>query len=406
MPDPHDPAAQQTAGFLDNKACSEVVLTRFDEEAVTRAARKCRESVGGTVSVVFAFVSPDWRPHIEEFLEIVRVEGHAPLVLGCSADGLIGAGEEDEDTSGFSLLFLHLPGTRLEEFRFSQPDIDRFPSGDAWRSAAGVDPGDLAAWLVLMNPLEVRADLWIDAWNGAYPGVPCLGGLASGGNTPEEIFLFRNGRIVEDGALALGLSGGVKVEPLVSQGCRPIGEPYTITNARQNVLVEVGSKPAYEILGEAFASLDEEEQHEAQGNIFVGLAVSEYLDNFKRGDFVVRNIIGGDPNSGALMVAAFPRVGQTLQFQFRDKGGADRDLRRQLENLTTRIDSPFGALLFTCTGRGRHLFGVPNHDAELLQQAFGKIPLAGFFCNGEFGPVGGENFIHGYTASAALLLNA
>ncbi len=395
-------------GFAeDNRAASAIVRTTYDEGRVAETVRQCREDLGGDPSLVFAFASSDWKPHLREFLDTVQVDGHAATVVGCSGDGLIGTGEEDENVSGFSLLFLRLPHTRIATSALGNEELYRVENGATWDSVTGVPRESDGGWLALCNPLRMRSEQWLKGWNATYPGMPVFGGLASGGDASDaSFFLMHNSQETDAALLAVHLDGGMRLAGVVSQGCRPIGEPYTITEVDDNVLVSVAQRRAFDVLEEAFDSLDETEQASAQGNIFAGLAMTEYVEDFKRGDFLVRNIIGGDPQAGVLALGAYPRVGQTLQFQLRDKDTADEDLHIQCEEVLEKNGIPFGGLLFSCSGRGSRMFGLPNHDAGILKDVFGSVPLSGFFCNGEIGPVGGQNFIHGYTASAALFFNA
>ncbi|MCB1079027.1 MAG: FIST C-terminal domain-containing protein, partial [Verrucomicrobiae bacterium] len=277
--------------------------------------------------------------------------------------------------------------------------------GMPWPKITGIEPDALSSWIALINPSRMRSETWLRQWNTAYPGEAVYGGFCSGGPDPEAMFLFTEAGESHASVLTLHLSGGVRIGGVVSQGCRPIGEPYTITEVDRNVVVSIGQRKAYEVLEEAYESLEESEQAEAKGNIFAGLAMTEYKDELRRGDFLVRNILGGDPNAGVLALGTYPRVGQTLQFQLRDQDSADEDLRDQCAGAQTRYGQPFAALLFSCAGRGVRMFETPNHDAGVIEDVFGRIPLAGFFCNGEVGPVGGQNFIHGYTAAAAFFLN-
>jgi small ligand-binding sensory domain FIST len=209
-------------------------------------------------------------------------------------------------------------------------------------------------------------------------------------------------RELVEGGMAVGFSGGVQVRSLVSQGCRPVGEPFTITGAEGHLVTSLGSRPAFEALDATFGSLPAADKALAQGNLFVGLAMSEYLEEYKTGDFLIRNLIGGDPQAGVLAVGALPRVGQTLQFQLRDRMSADAEMRQILGGLEESGVRPFASLVFSCTGRGRHLFGERHHDARVLKEVLGQHPSAGFFCNGEIGPVGGRNYVHGYSAALAL----
>ncbi len=379
-----------TAPPAPRRAASRVRLTQWDEAVVTETARQLREETGGA-TLALAFVSPDWRPHLKEFMEILQVDGHARQVIGCSADGFIGTGQEDEDVSGFSVIFLNLAeeevGTWVIDEHFQIPR-DRPATG---------------GWLVLGNPLRLNAAALLEDMNRIYPGVPVYGGLATGGWDSDTLFTFQHeAGVIDSAGVAVHLPVTV-IQGIVSQGCQPIGEPYTITQVDKDVVLGVGGRRAYDVLVETFENLPEDDQKVARGNIMAGLAASEYREDFQRGDFLVRNIIGGDPKTGALKIGAIPRVGQTIQFQLREKDAADEDLCLRSEALRVREGVPLAMVCFSCGGRGQGLFGIPNHDAGILEDTFGPVPVAGFFCNGEFGPVAGVNFLHGYTASVAVI---
>jgi len=386
---------------MPNSAASRLVLGSFSEERVTEAARETLEAAGGRVSCGFVFASADYLPILPDFLELIQLHGHVPTLVGCSGSGLIANSLEAEEASGFSLLLLHLPDTTLTPFTFDQAKVDSLSSPRAWREAVGGHADEVESWIAIGNPATLPIEDWLDHWNLAFPGVPVLGGLASGGHNAGEIFVMHNRKIIESCA-ALGFRGGVRVHTVVSQGCRPIGEPLTITGAEQNIVTSLGSRPAFERLTETYETLPADDRAHAAGNLFAGLAMSEYIDEFKTGDFLVRNLIAADPSSGALAIGALPRVGQTLQFQLRDRQSATEDLNRMLQQKKKTGVRPFASLVFSCSGRGKGLFGAPHHDAAALKEHFGAVPSAGFFCNGEIGPVGGKNFVHGYTASIAL----
>jgi small ligand-binding sensory domain FIST len=203
----------------------------------------------------------------------------------------------------------------------------------------------------------------------------------------------------------VAFGGEVSLLTVVSQGCTPIGEPWTITKVDGNVIQQIGNQPAYKVLVETFNSLPQEQQRRAQGNLMVGFVVNEYQEEFHRGDFLIRNLLGGDPNSGALAVGAHPRAGQSLQFQCRDAAAATEDMVELLERAKLQADARpiLGGCLCACNGRGKRLFGKPSHDAGLAQKILGPFGLTGFFCNGEIGPVGGATHLHGYTSVFALL---
>lgn len=372
------------------RAASRVRLTKWDEDVAIETARQLKAETGGA-SLAVVFVSSDWKPWITDLIEIFQVYGHARQVVGCSADGFIGTGQEDEETSGFSVLFLNLPdqeiGTWVIDENFQIPR-DRPATG---------------GWLILGNPLRLNSQALLEDMNRIYKGVPVYGGLATGGYEADTLFAFHHeAGLIDSAGVAVHLPG-VVMQGIVSQGCQPIGEPYTITQVDKDVVLGVGGRRAYDVLVETFENLPEDDQKVARGNIMAGLAASEYLEDHQRGDFLVRNIIGGDPKTGALKLGAIPRVGQTIQFQLRDKDAADEDLRGRSEALRARDGVPLAMLCFSCGGRGQGLFGVPNHDAGILSDTFGEVPVAGFFCSGEFGPVAGVNFLHGYTAAVAVI---
>jgi len=395
---------------MPNAAASRLILQPYTEEAVKEAAQSALAEAGGKVTLAFLFASADYGDQLEDFLELVQLHGHVPHLVGCSGAGLIGVDREVEQTSGFSLLFLNLPATRLRTAIITESDVEQAETPEEWHRITGVPPEEVDTWIALADPFGFPVEPWLTGWNNAYPGIPTIGGLASshlGEAANEGLFVFHNREAIPGGsALLIGFKGGVSVAPLLSQGCRPIGEPLTVTGSDGNLLLALGGKPAYSALAEAFESLNEEEKRRAQGNLFAGLASSEYVDEFKRGDFLIRTILGADAGSGAIAMGAYPRVGQTLQWQLRDRQSADIDLRQRLEALKTglknRPGQPFASLVFSCNGRGRGLFGFPNHDAHALAQAVGPIPSAGLFCNGEIAPIGSRSFIHGYTVSMAL----
>jgi small ligand-binding sensory domain FIST len=233
-----------------------------------------------------------------------------------------------------------------------------------------------------------------------------LGGLASGDTNEQGAQVYLNGDVLEAGGVAISIGGDVRIVAMTSQGCTPIGETWTLTKVEQNIIHEIGNRPAYQVLAETFNGLSAEEQTKARGNLFIGLVVNEYLEEFHRGDFLIRNLIGADPRSGSIAVGALPRTGQTVQFQRRSAAAATEDMEALLLRARKELGDAtiYGGCLCSCNGRGQGMFGRPNHDAELVQQRLGPIGLAGFFCNGEIGPIGLKNFLHSYTASLALFV--
>lgn len=391
---------ETTDGTFGNRAYSEMVRGTFSEAEVQAVAERARQRLGGKASIAFVFASCDLKQELTDILELIQIHAHCPHVVGASAGGIIGVGREEEDITGFTLLVLYLPHTQVEVYELPKT------AGEGWESSSQWNQAENTGWILLGNPVLV-GEQWMSEWNSRMGNTPTYGGLASGSHQAEDLFLFTEKGISDAAAIAVGFQGGVRLHGLVSQGCRPIGEPLTITKVDDHLIYQLASVNAYDQLQAAFNSLPEEEREKAQGNILVGLAMTEYVEDFSTGDFLVRSIIGGDPANGSLAVGASPRVGQTLQFQLRDRTAADDELREMLLQSQSRLNaSPFASLLFTCSGRGQHLFGKPHHDASLFKDTFGFMPTAGFFCNGEIGTVGGKAYLHGFTASGVLLIDA
>jgi small ligand-binding sensory domain FIST len=235
-----------------------------------------------------------------------------------------------------------------------------------------------------------------------HPGVPIVGGMASGGYQPAANTLVVGQRTYDSGAVGFVVGGAARVRPVVSQGCRPIGRPLVVTKSEENVIIELGGRPALERLREIYVDLDPSDRELVRSSLHVGRVASEYQESFRRGDFLVRNVVGADPESGVIAVGDLVRTGQTVQFHVRDAKTADEDLRELLEQEKGRGSTAAGALVFTCNGRGTRLFDEASHDARCLREIIGRVPAAGFFAQGEIGPIGRRNCLHGFTASIAL----
>ena len=379
----------------------------FDENGLRQWAEHLRaQLLAPQVSLGLVFMSPKFFPHARQTLEILRVHARIPLLAGCSSTGLIAGANEIEGAAGFVLALYSLPGAELKGFRFTQKQVEESQNRTYWHLETGTDTKHTNGWLVFIDPFHLDAESWVRSWNEAYAPLPALGGLASGIFSDQTTQIYLNGDVFEDGGVAISIGGDVKLASVISQGCTPIGEAWTLTRVEHNLIRQIANRPAYAVLAETFQKLPPAEQQKARGNLFIGLVVNEYLEDFHRGDFLVRNLIGGDPNSGVLSVGAMPRAGQTMQFQRRDAAAANEDMNELLSRAQKQLAGMtiYGGCLCSCNGRGQNLFGRPNHDAEMVQQRLGPVGLAGFFCNGEIGPVGDKNFLHGYTASLALFV--
>ena len=379
----------------------------FDETAIQEWARQTRAQLKtARVTLGLVFVGPRFFDQAATILELLRVHAQIPLLAGCSGAGLIEGTEEAEETPGIVLGLYALPGAQLRAVHFTQDQVEEAQGPAYWHVETGFSPGQAQGWLVFADPFHMDCEKWLQSWNEAWPDVAIVGGLASGNPEEQRTQVYLNGDVFEDGGVAIGVAGEVELASVISQGCTPIGETWTITRAERNLIHQIGNRPAYEVLVDTFNHLSVEDQSKTRGNVLVGLVINEYLEDFHRGDFLVRSLLGADPRSGTMAVGAFPRLGQTMQFQRRDAVAATEDMIHLLEKTKNQLRASrvYGGCLCSCNGRGQRLFNAPNHDAQLVQQYFGPMGLTGFFCNGEIGPVGHRNFLHGYTASLALFV--
>lgn len=379
----------------------------FDEAGIVDWARSLRAQLGEQkVSLGLIYMAPRFFGQAAQVLELVRIHGQVELLAGCSGHGLVANGQEIETDAGIVLGLYSLPGGELRGARFSQEQIEEANGPGYWHMETQVANEGTHGWLAFVDPFQTDAETWLKSWNEAYPGVPVLGGLASGDVRDQSVQLYLNNEVYESGGVAIAFRGDVGIETVTSQGCTPIGDTWTLTKVDNNIIQEIGNRRAYDVLTETFARLAPEDQLRARGNLFIGLVMNEYLEEFHRGDFLIRNLVGADPSSGSLAIGAVPRVGQTMQFQRRSAQAATEDMAELLARAQKQLaERPvYGGCLCLCNGRGRGLFGMPNHDASMVQSKLGPLSIAGFFCNGEIGPVGQKNFLHGYTATLGLFV--
>ncbi len=349
------------------------------------------ELMGARADVILAFVSPHHAAAYRDIPAWLGARFAGARVAGCSAGGVIGGGRESEGRPALSLLAAALPGVDVRPLRFD--DQDELPPRDA-----------APHFLVLADPLTCDADTLIERLDALYPDARKVGGLASGGGSPGSNILFLDGEAHEEGAVGFAVSGDIRVDTIVAQGCRPIGRPLVITRCEHNVVLELNGRPAVTLLRELFDTLDADDRKLFRTSLHVGIEMKGEQVEYAAGDFLIRNVLGADPGSGALAIGALPRRYQALQFHLRDARTAAHDLAACLARYRAESGGapPAGALLFSCLGRGVQLYGRPNHDSDLFRERIGPVPVGGFFCNGEIGPVGGTTFLHGYTSSFGL----
>ncbi len=370
-------------------------------EAFAAAADSAATGLGARCDLAIVFAAAPHLGHAKTILSEVHSRLAPRSLIGCGAGGVLGGGREMESGPGAAVWALSAPGGEICTHHFE------VEPADGGRTLNGLpEPEGLGeALVVLADPYTFSAEALLSVLNESRPGMPVLGGLSSAAAGGSAV-LFREGDVLHGGAVACSLDG-VAMVPCVSQGATPIGPEMTVTSASANLIEELASQPAIVRLRDAIAGLDPEQQRLVAQGLMLGIVIDENQPEYERGDFLVRPIIGADPDKGTLALGDRIRVGQTVRMHVRDGATADQDLRNALraQSLALGEQGAAGALLFTCNGRGSNMFDVPDHDAGALDDALGA-PAAGFFCAGEIGPVGGRNFLHGFTATMAVFPRA
>ena len=367
-------------------------------QAFMAAAEDAATGLDGGCDLCVVFAGAAHLDAARDILEIVQSVLGPRHLIGCGAGGVIGGGNELEDDAGGVVWALSAPQAEIETFALTSVAVD---GGIALGGLPG-DPAVLGdALIVLADPTSFMADALLMHLNEARPSMPVLGGLASAA-IEGSACLFKDSEMIGEGAVAVGLRG-VEVLPCVSQGAAPVGPEMTVTAAEGNLVSELASKPALDRLREVIEDLDHHEQALAAEGLLLGIVIDENQPEYERGDFLVRPIVGVDPAAGAVAVGSQMRVGQTVRIHVRDASSASDDLRDALATRALALGSAgaAGTLVFSCNGRGSHMFDEPSHDATLVADVLGA-PAGGFFAAGEIGPVGGRNFLHGFTATMAV----
>jgi small ligand-binding sensory domain FIST len=385
------------------KAGGVLVLTADAREAARRAVDEARAPLGGLPpALAVLFASAHFFSSAEDLAAAVTEQAGPVPLIGCVAEAVAGGPREVESEPAVSLwLAADLGPVETYAMEFVRTSSGGTFGGYRFNAKPG------GVHLMLCDPFTFPAGDLLAHLNDHVPGTVVMGGMASGGLRLNQSRLFLDGRVLAEGAVGAHLPQA-EVHPLVAQGCRPVGDPYTTTRAEGNVIFELGGRPPVVRLQELAAVLSSRDRELLVQGLQVGLVIDEYRAESRQGDFLIRSVVGADPESGAIAVGEEIAVGQTVQFHVRDAESADADLQRTLAREAAVLGGrrAAGALLFTCNGRGSRLFSGPDHDAGLIAKMLGKIPVAGFFCAGELGPVGGQNFLHAFTASIAMFPDA
>jgi small ligand-binding sensory domain FIST len=373
------------------------------EQAIDECINGLLNSLGDDrpdLAVVFA--SPHYESDYDKVVRLINERLGPIQIFGCSGGGIIGDGVEVEQRPGISITGASLPGVEIVEFHLdgeTLPDLDAGPS--SWEELLGVSSSQEPQFVVLADPFSFPVQNLLMGMDFAFAQSTKIGGLASGANHQGGNALFLKDQMHNSGAIGLALHGNITVDTVVAQGCRPIGQLMHITESRQNLLLGLDGQAPLNVLKELFQTMNERDQALMQNSLFLGVVMDEFLDSPKQGDFLIRNVVGMDARTGTLAIGETLKEGQMVQFHLRDADTSTEDLTAVLERfaIDNRENQVQGALLFSCLGRGQYLYGRPNHDSDIFHEKLGEIPLGGFFCNGEIGPVSGTTFLHGYTSS-------
>jgi small ligand-binding sensory domain FIST len=372
-------------------------------KAIPSVIAEIRKQISGDKpDFLMLFASPHFAENMHEIVRSVRDELGPRTMIGCTGEGVIGSREEIERRSAISLVAAKMPGVELTTAILRGASLRESLSDNAPILQDTDFPEATKLFVMLADPFTTPMDYVLDAFNEKYPEVPIIGGMASGALVPGKNVLVVGDTVVRDGTAVVAFSGNLGVDVIVSQGCRPVGPILEVTEAQDNVIRELEGSTPFDHLQDLVSELSDDERRLLQNGLFVGRAIDSSKDALGRGDFLIRGVMGLDRESGALTVGDFIGEGELVQFHLRDAATAKEDLEMMLTPQTL-FGTPSGAFLFSCNGRGTRLYDHANGDVSSIQEFFPGINLAGFFCAGEIGPIGGKNFLHGHTASLALI---
>ncbi len=361
---------------------------------------------GSRPDVVFAFCSPHHREHYHEIIPACFDAFAGAAIFGSAAGGVIGGGREIEGVPALSITGAVLPGVEVSTFHLD-PDEGPWPADpEGWRTRLDLAADPAPAMVLLSDPFTIDITQTLVQLDRSYPASTKVGGVLSAATQPGEGALFCGETTYTNGLCGLALSGNLVVDTLVAQGCRPIGTPLFVTRAEANIIRELDGRPAARVLQELFEQASPHDRQLMRSALFIGLVMRSNQEVYRPGDFVVRNVIGLDANTGALAIGSLAPKNGVVQFHIRDAGTSAQDLADTLAGYGGRRVRPAGGLMFSCVGRGIGLYRQPNHDVDEVREHLGELPLGGCFCGGEIGPSGAATLLHGYTSVFALFRRA
>ena len=392
------------------------------EGAVKDVVEQLKGQLTAAPDLGLVFISSSFTSEFARLLPLLQDLLPIPVLVGCSGGGIVGMDahgqpQELEDTPALSLTVARLPGVLLRSFHTLSgdlPDLDSPPA--AWAELIGVAPEQNPHFILMADPFSSSVTDLLQGLDFAYPSGVKIGGLASVDGFNRHSGLFCDRTFYTEGMVGVALAGPVVLDTIVAQGCRPIGPVYRVDKAERNILLALGdpedgdsSRPPLELLQAMFETLSDGDRKLAQSSLFIGIAQDSFKLSFDPGDFLIRTLLGVDPKVGAIAVGDRLRPGQRVRFHLRDARTSAADLEHLLQNYQRQSlgrPSPTGALMFSCMGRGEGLYDQVNFDSGLFAQYLPEIPLGGFFCGGEIGPVGQTTFLHGFTSVFAICRQA
>ena len=385
--------------------------TEIDDACKEAAAAALEGLEGASPDLCIVFASGSYGTKTAEVPGRLTELVDPDRLIGCAAGGVIGGGFEIEGSPALSVTLIADPSAVFELRHLIEQDLPDDDTGPrAWTELFAVPPADASGFILLPDPFTFPTDRLLAGLDFAYPHTEKVGGLVSGSPHPGGNMMFLDQSVYHEGAVVLLTAGGVGLETVVAQGCRPFGKVGTLTKVRDNRIHTIDGVPAMQFLQEQIESLPEVDRERTRTTtpVFLGVEMNPFAsDAPTHGEYLIRNLLGFEQDTGALAVGTIPHLGRRVQFHLRDGECSAQDLEsvltRGVNEGNLKDTANRGALLFSCLGRGEHLYGRPNHDTEMFQRIVGRLPLSGFFCNGEIGPVSGETYVHGYTSAFAVL---
>ncbi len=376
------------------------------QAAIERAAEKIFTDLGRQEpDLLIVFVSHQHAARFAAVSELLHREFENTFLFGCCGTAGIGGGREVEDQPAVSLTGAVLPGVKLRGLHLDAAQVPPlYAEARVWEDTLHLTANQQPSFLILADPFSFETEAFVRGLDRVYPNAAKIGGLASGARQVGGTALYLGKQVHRSGAITLALTGNIQVDAIVAQGCRPIGDPMFVTSAHENLIREIDGRAPRDVLSQLFERLTPADRDLFSQSLFLGLAMRTDVSEYVPGDFLIRNILGMDPQSGALWVNAHIPSKRVVQFHLRDATTSAVDLERALMSYRNRRRAApaGGALLFSCAGRGMGLYGQADHDSNAFRRVIADVPIGGFFCDGEIGPVQNATYLHGYTSSFAV----